>query len=522
MLRIATRGSQLALAQAESVKQIFEDKGYIASLVIIETKGDQQMARFSEIQGDGFFTKEVEKALLEDKADFAVHSMKDLPSMKHADLPWVAISPRASSKDLLIYKNPAILTDRQKKWIIGSSSPRRQKQLIFEYPNVELKDIRGNINTRINKLVEGNYDAIVLAEAGLQRLKLFDELKKQGLSYSYLNTVTAACQGFLALQSSQRHIDILESLKDPALHEVALAEKEILQFFGGGCHLAVGANVQLHDAWDINVYAYWNHKGYQINASDYGLHLSMQKFTRDLLQQLYPESKAGGRVLLTQRLRKQLKVAEMLQKKNKRSVFVPQIDVQSKLQIQDLEHLKWSDFDSIAFSSQVAVEIFLLEFSSLDIQAEHLNHIHFYTVGPETAHWIKEWGVDEVLLPKQHTAKDLGEMLKNHTKHCLVLGNSISKLKKFCEENQISHQFLEVYETIKYEGVFQDRPHEGDQVVFASPSAVKNFFDSFGKDWGAKLKCYAMGPTTGRALDELKIPYQKSKSSSWEDLLELL
>ena len=172
---IGTRGSELALWQANFTKTLLAENGIVAELKIINTKGDatqQWNLSFDKIEGKGFFTKELEDALLANEIDLAVHSCKDLPTTFPDGLTIAAYSKRANPFDLLLIKKDKVDETKVLKLptnaIVGTSSARRKSQLLALRPDIELQDLRGNVPTRIKKLKEQNYDAIVLASAGLE------------------------------------------------------------------------------------------------------------------------------------------------------------------------------------------------------------------------------------------------------------------------------------------------------------------------------------------------------------------
>ncbi len=187
---IGTRGSDLALWQANYTKGLLEEKGQEVEIKIIQTLGDQTQqwdTSFDKIEGKGFFTKELEEALLNNNIDIAVHSHKDLPTTSPEGLIIAGVSKREDPSDLLIIHDSSV--DEKLKFnlkkgaIVGTSSTRRKSQLLAFRPDLKVKDLRGNLPTRINKLRLGNYDAIMLAKAGVERLDLdLDEFTVEKLN----------------------------------------------------------------------------------------------------------------------------------------------------------------------------------------------------------------------------------------------------------------------------------------------------------------------------------------------------
>lgn len=252
-ITIGSRGSDLALWQAHHIKQQLEILGAEVQIAIIKTKGDHiQHLSFDKIEGKGFFTKELEEALLAGQIDLAVHSYKDLETTQPDGLAIAAVSERANPADVLLIHPSA--ADTQSLWglrkgaITGTSSARRKMQLTLHRPDLQIEDIRGNVPTRIDKLRQGHYQAIVLAMAGIERLQL--ELSDLVLHpfdpYQY---VPAPAQGVLACQIRSND-DGLAAFMAPIHHpDVAAcvhAERRVLNLFKGGCQLPLGAYCTRH------------------------------------------------------------------------------------------------------------------------------------------------------------------------------------------------------------------------------------------------------------------------------------
>jgi len=246
-IRIGSRGSDLALWQANHVKRQLEALGAEVSITVIKTQGDQiQNLSFDKLEGKGFFTKEIEQALLEETIDLAVHSHKDLETNPPAGLIIAAVSERENPADVLLIHPRAY--DESQGWnlkhgaVVGTSSARRKSQVVGYRPDVEVKDLRGNVPTRLQKLVDGEYDAILLAKAGLDRLQL--DLK--GMHEVVLDPeefVPAPAQGVLALQIRSNDHGLFEFMQDMNHVEVQsriALERSVLNRMHGGCQLPLG------------------------------------------------------------------------------------------------------------------------------------------------------------------------------------------------------------------------------------------------------------------------------------------
>ena len=261
-LRIGTRGSKLALWQAEFTRQLLTEQNIDSELVIIKTKGDQiQHLSFDKIEGKGFFTKEIEDALLRGDVDLAVHSMKDLPTQSPEGLAIAAVSYREDPADWLIINKEALdnssLFQLKSGAIVGTSSARRKAQMLDFRPDVQFVDLRGNVPTRLEKLQAGQADAILLAAAGLRRLDL-DLSSWQVVRLNPKEFVPAPAQGVLAWQSvrtDKATREILKSIHQPQVARATNVERKILQLMGGGCHMPLGAYCEIDAFGQFHVWA---------------------------------------------------------------------------------------------------------------------------------------------------------------------------------------------------------------------------------------------------------------------------
>lgn len=251
-LTIATRESALALWQAEHVASCLRQRypNLLVILVPMTTKGDQILDRpLSQIGGKGLFLKELEQAMLAGAADCAVHSLKDVPMQLEPEFALAAIMARASAFDALIVrdKNLQSLMQLPLGARIGSSSQRRQVQLHALRPDFQLVDLRGNVNTRLRKLDAGEYDAIVLAQAGLDRLGFANRVSQLLAAPEFL---PAAGQGALAIECLSARPEIAELLAPLADYETTIAvraERSLAKALEGSCQMPIAAYAELAD-----------------------------------------------------------------------------------------------------------------------------------------------------------------------------------------------------------------------------------------------------------------------------------
>lgn len=251
-IRVGTRGSRLALTQTENVIDALKANHTFleAEIVIIKTKGDQiQDVALDKIGDKGLFVTEIEKALLEGHIDMAVHSLKDMPGDLTKGLIFAPEIFREDPRDVLIVNTEIIdLSDIPSGAVIGTGSKRRKYQLLSLRPDLEIRDIRGNVDTRLEKMRRGDYDGIILAQAGLNRLGI-----KPEFSYVFRETemLPAPGQGILAIQireNDQTLLQILNAMKCASTCLEASAERAFLKGIQGSCHKPIGAKATIdHD-----------------------------------------------------------------------------------------------------------------------------------------------------------------------------------------------------------------------------------------------------------------------------------
>ncbi|MEM9933567.1 MAG: hydroxymethylbilane synthase [Bacteroidota bacterium] len=240
-VRIGTRGSKLALWQARLVQRKLEEAGLQSEIVEIETVGDQvQSVPLHEVGGVGLFTKALDKALMERAVDIAVHSAKDIPSVIEDELEIIAFLEREDPRDVLLATSEEVsLENLSRSWVVGTSSLRRSALLKNYFRHVEVKDIRGNVDTRVDKLESGAYDAIMLAYAGVKRMG-FESLIVQKFN---IHSITSAVgQGAIAIMASKKskYTDAIQSILNHRETELALrCERSFLRTIEGGCKVPV-------------------------------------------------------------------------------------------------------------------------------------------------------------------------------------------------------------------------------------------------------------------------------------------
>ncbi len=245
---IGSRGSKLALWQAEWARRTLRADCPDADVTIevIRTQGDRDQAEsFAQIEGKGVFTKEVDEALLAGRTDLSIHSLKDLPTDLAKGLTLAAASPRADVRDALISRQGETLAKLRPGSRVATSSLRRQALVRALRPDMELRPLRGNVDTRVKKLETEDLDAIILAAAGLERLGLDGMITERLSPESFVPAPGQAAMGVVCRQSDESTIDAVACLNDPSARVAVDAERAALNHLGGGCRIPFGAWARL-------------------------------------------------------------------------------------------------------------------------------------------------------------------------------------------------------------------------------------------------------------------------------------
>jgi hydroxymethylbilane synthase len=255
-MRIGTRGSALALVQSEHVQSLIPGEHRV---IVIKTSGDLNPgASLSRMGGKGVFTKEIEEALLREEIDMAVHSLKDLPTDESPGLRLMALLTREDPRDAFVSRDGTPFERLRSGSVVGTSSLRRRSQVLARRPDLRVTELRGNVPTRLARLEEGHLDAIIVAAAGLNRLKLSGRAT-QVLEESVM--LPAPGQGVLAIQiraGDRATASAVQALNDAVSVAEATAERSLLAGLGGGCLVPVGARARVRGG-SIELSAYVGH-----------------------------------------------------------------------------------------------------------------------------------------------------------------------------------------------------------------------------------------------------------------------
>ncbi len=257
-LTIATRESRLALWQAEHVQALLRERGHAVDLLGMTTKGDQILDRsLSKVGGKGLFVKELEVALEEGRAHIAVHSLKDVPMELPEGFVLACVMEREDPRDAFVSPRYATLDDLPEGAVVGTSSLRRQVLIKALRPDLRIEPLRGNLDTRLRKLDEGLYDAIVLAAAGLKRLGLVDRIRAV---FEPTEMLPAAGQGALGIEVLGRRADLVAALA-PLMHlptaMAVTAERAVSRALGGSCSMPLAAHAQWQADSTLRLDAAW-------------------------------------------------------------------------------------------------------------------------------------------------------------------------------------------------------------------------------------------------------------------------
>ena len=244
-LVIGTRGSALATAQTGQMAALLQDLGHEVVIELIETRGDRETDKIvPELGGKGLFTAELEKAILDGRVQAAVHSFKDLPTEETPALCVAAVPARVEPRDALVARQAGALAGLPKGARVGTASLRRKALLLHARPDLEVVPLRGNVDTRLGKVLSGELDAVVVAAAGLQRLGREAEIS------ALLDFLPAPAQGALAIQAHAERsaiVDVLRALHDAPTALAVHAERVLLHALEGGCSVPIGALAELKD-----------------------------------------------------------------------------------------------------------------------------------------------------------------------------------------------------------------------------------------------------------------------------------
>ncbi len=502
-LIIGTRGSDLALWQANFVRDNLAAIGVGAELKIIKTQGDKILhLSLDKLEGKGFFTKELEDELLAGTIDLAVHSHKDLPTENPPGLIIAAVSEREDPSELLLILKDCVDVHQKLSvkfgGIVGTSSNRRKAQLLAFRPDLEIKDLRGNVPTRVGKLRDEHYDAIMIAKAGVSRLGL-------DLSDFYAEELTptefipAPAQGVLAIQIRENDKDLFDALQVLHHRDVAEAlnvERTVLKLFGGGCHMPMGCYCRKED----NLFQAFTSKADTDEDFPDRLFLEAASTTglaEKIVSLFDKDRRFPAEVFISRELSEQSYFRKALEKHHMR------VEARSLIRtvpvIHKLDNFIFRNVDWVFFSSKNAVE-------------------YFFTLEPLLPKKVKFGvmgsGSEDMLRRRGHFVDFTGNGIDTlEVAHRFAeLANGATVLFPSAENSMRSIQRglsadTKIIDLPVYATIMEEKPERSgaEVLVFTSPSNVSAYFACNLVSPGQRV--IAIGKSTGKILDEAGVKY---------------
>ncbi len=502
-LIIGTRGSDLALWQANYVKNQLSLLNIDAELKIIKTQGDSILnLRLDKLEGKGFFTKELEEQLLEGKIDIAVHSHKDLPTKNPPGLVIAAVSEREDPSELLLILKDCVELARKlsvkKGGIVGTSSNRRKAQLLAVRPDLEIEDLRGNVPTRIQKLRDEDYDAILIAKAGVSRLNIdLSEFHVEVIEPT-AELIPSPAQGVLAIQirdNDRLLFDALQPLNDLQVQENIAIERKVLNLFDGGCHMPLGCYCEKEDG----VYRVWTSKADE--AEEFPDRFFIESAEAEKLPEIIMSKfdlknrKLPKTVFISRELGEHSYLRKALQKHQiaieDRSLIKTYPTI-TKLDPYILRNVEW-----IFFSSKNAVEYFF------KLQPQLSKKAKFGVTGRGSEDMLKTYNHSASFVGEGNNMQEVAQDFAKIANGTVVLfpgaESSLRTIQKaLSPETKVID--LTVYETVIEENVHQSL---ADVLIFTSPSNVEAYFVDNLLEPGQKV--VAIGKSTAGKFDEMNV-----------------
>lgn len=488
---IGSRGSDLALWQANHVLRKVQKLGLTAEIKIITTQGDAvQDLSFDKLEGKGFFTKEIEEALLKKEIDLAVHSHKDLPTTSPEGLKIAAVSEREDPAELILIRRESVDNGLKyafkKNAVVGTSSARRKSQLLAFRNDITIEDLRGNVPTRIQKLRDKKYDAIMLAAAGVERLKInLGEFRVLRLDPKEF--IPAPAQGVLGLQIREDDFELeqyIQKLTSEKVEDTIGIERKVLNLFDGGCQLPLG----VYCIKEENKFKVWASKSNSWDAMPkriYRESFTADGFAQKIVNELNNIKPCS--VIITRDLTDDSFFKNTLEGNGYKVHGVSFIETK-KVKMERVPQTDW-----IFFASSNAVTHFFEQEPELKAK------VKYGVIGKSTEQTLKQFGKNAAYVGKLNDTKIIAQKFAKTVGEETVLfpqakGGLRTVQQQFADAGKLSD--LVVYETVKKENV---KLPKSDVLVFTSPSNVDSFFET------QKIrdqKVIAIGKSTEKRLKE--------------------
>lgn len=536
-LRLGTRTSRLARWQSARIVSLLTEAWPNLKCEIhpFETKGDKTIDRpLPEIGGKGLFTAELEAALLSGDIDIAVHSLKDLPVQNPPGLTIGAIPQRGDVGDALVAHNGETLSALSPGAIVGTSSLRRQAQILAVRPDLRVRSIRGNVETRVRKVHDGLYDAAVLAAAGLKRLNL----EKEASAWLHLDVMLPAPgQGALAVQcraSDDETLALLQAIDHRATRRETTAERHFLQALGGGCSAPIAAYARSQEDDQLQMEgliaapsggALVRVSGSGDNPYEVAKELAADARSRgagDILDSITaaesPSSDSplkGRRIVITRPRSQTSDFASQLRDLGAVPILFPTIRIApiDDTTMLDTAVRRLADYDWVIFTSVNGVDLFLQRLEALDVGVAQLDGVCVAAIGPATGSALSEMGVMPDFIPDEYVAERIAEGLGDVEGLKILLPRAeearaaLSELlsAKGADVNEIA-----TYRTVRAAPDDEARAQlaTAGVITFTSSSTVRNFVSLVGGPQeayrlAAQTVIACIGPITAATVREL-------------------
>lgn len=487
-------------------------------LETLTTHGDRYPSiRLSESPREGVFVKELEQALLDGRAELAVHSAKDLPTLPTPRLVLVAFLPRADARDVLIAHPPSTLTALPSGSRIGTGSPRRVAQIAAVRPDLRCVEIRGNVDTRLRKLADGDVDALIVAAAGLTRLGRLDEAHDL-LPFDVM--LPAPGQGAIVLQAVERSeaASLAQAVDDSVTSRAVHAERALLRRLGGGCLSALGAYAMVTgEQLVLKAVVLDEQGGRAVRAEARGVrdeavvdHVASALESQGAAALLKPRPGplAGVRIMVTRADRQSAGLSHALRDLGATVVACPVIAIEP-IPVEPSALAELDRYDWLVLTSANGVDrLFELLAGS---NSPRSIHIKVAAIGPETGARLRMYGVEPALVPPRFIAEELADALTRELRpgSRILLARAAGSRDVLPDRLRSRGARVDVVET--YRAVappdLKTRLAEAlpgvDLVTFTSSSAVRHFVDAAGSALPARTEVACIGPITADTATEL-------------------
>jgi hydroxymethylbilane synthase len=503
-LTIGTRGSELALWQANFVKDSLAAINITAELKIIKTQGDRILnLSFDKLEGKGFFTKELEEELLAGTIDLAVHSHKDLPTEHPPGLIIAAVSEREDPAELLLILKDCVDVKHKLSvkfgGMVGTSSNRRKAQLLAVRPDLEIDELRGNVPTRIGKLRDENYDAIMIAKAGVSRLGIdLSEFHVEELTPTEF--IPAPAQGVLAIQIRESDTELftaLQALNHPDVAKAIEVERKVLRAFEGGCHMPLGCYVRKHDK-EYQIFTSKADEGDKFPDRLFLQTKAIEGIEDSILKYYAKDRKFPQKVFISREVSEQSYFRRAVEKNGievEGRSLIRTVPVITKFDSYILKNVDW-----LFFTSKNAVEYFF------NLKPQFSKKVKFGVMGTGSEDTLRRNGYFADYVGDSGDTTEVGrEFAKLANGTTVLFPGSESAMRSIQKSMSAGTKIIDlpVYETVLLDDV---QASGAEVLVFTSPSNVEAYFTDNLLDSNQKL--VAIGKSTGNKLAELGLTYK--------------